>query len=55
MHEVLIETADRSYYTDRLAEFTGNPRIYWAKFPFLQLKQILARKLREKEEVICRE
>ncbi len=55
MHEVLMETDDRSYYTDRLTEFTGKPRIFWAHVPFSELKRIFVRKIKEKEEVISRE
>ncbi|HOW87326.1 MAG TPA: hypothetical protein PKV84_01545 [Candidatus Omnitrophota bacterium] len=55
MHEVLIETDDRSYYTDRLTEFTGKPRIYWVHVPFPRLKQIFVRKIKEKGEVIRRD
>ncbi len=49
MYEVAVETADRSYYTDRLTEFTGKPRIYWIKIPFQELKQIYMKEIKGRE------
>ena len=49
MYEVAVETADRSYYTDRLTELTGKPRIYWVKIPFQDLKQIYLKEIKGRE------
>ena len=49
MYEVVVETADRSYYTDRLTELTGKPRIYWVKVPFQELKQIYMKEIKGRE------
>jgi len=52
MYEVAVETADRSFYTDRLTELTGKPRIYWVKIPFQELKQIYMKEIKGREVVI---
>ncbi len=49
MYEVAVETADRSYYIDRLTELTGKPRIYWVKVPFQELKQIYMKEIKGRE------
>lgn len=49
MYEVAVETADRSYYIDRLTELTGKPRIYWVKVPFQELKQIYMKESKGRE------
>ena len=49
MYEAALETPDRSYYTDRLSEFTGKSRSYWMKIPFQELKQIFMKELKGRE------
>ncbi|MBI3317518.1 MAG: hypothetical protein HYZ85_05915 [Candidatus Omnitrophica bacterium] len=49
MYEAAVETSDRSYYTDRLTELTGKPRIYWGKIPFQELKQIYRKEIKGNE------
>ncbi len=48
-YETIISTFDRSYYTDRLSELTGKSRIYWAKIPFQELKQIYMKEIKGRE------
>jgi len=44
----ILETPDRSYYADRLEQLTGKPRVYWASFPLLVLRQVLRRETEAK-------
>jgi len=52
MFEIIVETLDRSYYTDRLEELTGKPRRHWSLFPFCVLKRIYIKEIQRKGRVI---
>ena len=36
----ILETEDKSYYADHLAELTGECRSYWGQFSLEEIKQI---------------
>ena len=44
-YESIIDTADKSYYTDRLEEITGKPRNHWTNLSLIRLHDILKREL----------
>ncbi len=48
-YETMIETPDRSFYTDKLEALTGKPRIYWSRFPLWLLQRFYAGEIRRKE------
>lgn len=48
MFEVLVETEDKSVYSDRLKELTGKPRNYWTRLPLRALKELYRKEIQRK-------
>ena len=57
MFEVLLDTEDKSFWTDQLEALTGKPRRYWARLPVRALREIYRKEiehgevLHEKEKI----
>ena len=49
-HTTLMETEDRSYYTDKLEHLTGIPRRDWSRLTFEDLKEHFERVVKRENE-----